>query len=541
MRLLRSEYSHLILCLVLLPVISAAQFTTPLIYGDAGNENGHHLISDQQGGFFLAGTTDASFAPIADPLAEYGEEDFFLGRVDALGDWQWAKSGGSFLNDEIRVMRRMPDGDVLVAGTFWLEFNYDDLSLHTTDNIKGIFLLRIDDAGSWKWGKVINGADQREVNDLKIASDGQIYLTGYFSETLQFETLELEAKGKNDGFLLQLDPDGRLVSWQQLGYKGTTRGQTIALHPEGGYYWGGIYDDTLRIDTAELYANTFDRDVYVSRFDATGQPLWARRAGGVFEEELIAMAVTSNGDLLASGFLIGVMTLSEDISVQSRNGNPDIFMFRYAQDGEARWARTIGGELIDLPTDLCLRGTELMISGTYQQQIGWDALSTPFSNGVNGFVASFDAANGNSNWLAPVTTNDFAFMEALELDKENKLFAVGSFSGTAQLGSSELSSPGQYDFFLTEVDPTLTAVYSPETFSGLQLFPNPAQDLIFLETDLEQAVSLQVFDTQGRMRGEHRAHRPGQPLQVEMLEPGTYWLVISLKEKFTTKAFTIVR
>ena len=79
---------------------------------------------------------------------------------------------------------------------------------------------------------------------------------------------------------------------------------------------------------------------------------------------------------LATGFLIGVMTLSEAISVQSRNGIPDIFLFRYNDAGEPLWARSIGGELIDLPTDLLLRGDELLIGGTYQQRVAWDGLSS---------------------------------------------------------------------------------------------------------------------------------------------------------------------
>lgn len=529
-----------VLLAVLNPKMTFAQFTAPLTFGGAGNENAHHLLSDQQGGFFIAGTIDAPFAPLADPLPAYGEEDFFLGRVDEQGDWQWIKSGGSFLDDEVRVMRRMPDGGLLLAGTFWLDFTYDDLTLETTDNIEGIFLLRIDDLGNWQWGKVINGTNLKDVNDVKISPGGDIYLTGYFAETLKFDTLELEARGKNDAFLLQLNGQGALLSWQQAGYKGTTRGQTVALHPEGGYYWGGVYDDTLRVDTTELYANTFDRDVFLSRFDENGDPMWARRAGGVFEEELIAMEVDEGGDLLATGFLIGVMTLSETLSVQSRNGNPDIFLFRYNDAGEPQWARTIGGDLIDLPTDLCLRGTDLLIGGTYQQQIAWDGLSSPSTGGVNGFVAGFDVTTGASDWLAPVTTEDFAFVEALELDTSGRLFAVGSFSGSARLGNFNISSPQQYDVFLTEVDPALTATFSPEAIPGLSIFPNPAQDILHIRSEEILSADIQVIDALGRKRRQYFGQMLSEPLNLSGLPPGSYWLILSKGKKFTTKPFIIV-
>lgn len=540
MRIFRLLICQFVLVAVFMPGITSAQFTLPFTYGGAGNENAHHLVSDQLGGFYLAGTIDARFVPLTDPLPIYGEEDFFLGRIDDQGNWQWIKSGGSFLDDEIRVMRRMPDGGLLLAGTFWLEFTYDDLTLNTTDNIEGIFVLRIDEQGNWQWGKVINGTNLKDVNDVKIGNQGEIFLTGYFAETLKFDALELNAAGKNDAFLLQLDGQGNLLNWQQMGYKGTTRGQTIALHPEGGYYWGGVYDDTLRVDTTELYANTFDRDVFLSRFDGNGSPLWARRAGGVFEEELIAMEVDAAGDLLATGFLIGVMTLSETLSVQSRNGNPDVFLFRYNDSGEPLWARSFGGELIDLPTDLCLRGTELLISGTYQQQIAWDGLSSPTTGGVNGFIAGFDAATGNSDWLAPVTTEDFAFVEALDLDASGRLFAAGSFSGSARLGNFTITSPQQYDIFLTEVDPALTVTFSPETFPGLSIFPNPLQDVLYIRSNEERPADIRVIDPLGRIRWERQGQFLSQPINLSDLPSGSYWLIISRDKKFTTKPFTIL-
>ncbi|PHN03026.1 T9SS type A sorting domain-containing protein [Flavilitoribacter nigricans] len=520
---------------------ASAQFAEPLTFGGAANENGYHLLSDGAGGFFVAGTTDGAFTPAGTPLPVYGQEDFFLGRLDAEGNWLWARSGGSFLNDEIRVMRSMPDGGLLLAGTFWLDFTYDEFELSTSDNIRGAFILRTDALGNEQWGKVINGANLREIEDVKIGPEGQIYLTGYFAETLQFDTLELEARGDNDAFLLKLSPDGELESWQQLGYKGTTRGQTLALHPDGGYYWGGVYDDTLRVDTAELYANTFDRDVFVGRFDGDGNALWAKRAGGVFEEELIAMETDEDGNVVATGFLIGVMTLSETLSVQSRNGNPDIFLFQYDETGAPLWARAIGGNLIDLPTDLNLQEDVLYLSGTYQGSIAWDDLSTPTTGGVNGFVAAFDPASGNSQWLAPVTTEEFVFVEALAVDSELGLFAIGSFTGTARLGSFTVTNPGDYDVFLTAVDPGLTSVFSPEAFPELKLFPNPARDRIYLENRENPIVRLQIYDAAGRKRWERHGQLLSQPLNVSTLEPGLYWLVIHLEEKFVTKSFTIVR
>lgn len=508
-----------------------AQFLEPVTFGGFnGNENGQHLLGGGENSFYVAGTFDAAFSPMGQPLTEYGQEDFFIGKINADDEWEWVKSGGSFLNDEIRVLRRMPGGDLIMAGSFWLHFTYEDLVLQASDNIKGIFVVRVDDRGNWRWGKVINGANLKEVNDVQIASDGEIFITGHFSEALQFDTLQLTASGENDAFLLRLSPSGALNGWQQLGYRGTTRGQTLALHPDGGYFWGGVYDDTLRLGNTELYANTFDRDVFISRFDATGQTQWIRRAGGVFEEELVAMATDDTGNLIATGFLIGVMTLSEDLSIQSRNGNPDIFLCKYSAAGEPQWARAFGGNLIDQPTTLLLRDQQVIIGGTYQGQIAWDGLSAPQTDGVSGFVAGFNQVDGSGSWLFPVFTQSFAFVEAVALNDQRELFALGSFRDQAQLGNLQIDSPGQYDFFLTGIDASVTATVVPASDLGIRLYPNPVRDILQIESP-GLPLEIKIFDGFGRQISAHKVVGAKHRLPVNALTSGSYWVLIQQEAK----------
>lgn len=525
-----------LLLALMLPQLVFAQFANVLTFGGAaGNENGHQMLSDQAGGFYIGGTFDAAFAPAGDPLPRYGEEDLFLGHVAADGSWQWIKSGGSFLNDELRILRPLPGGDLLMAGTFWLEFTYGELQLNSTGNILGIFVIRLAPNGVPRWARVINGADQKQIGDVKIAASGEIYLTGYFSESLEFDSLQLQATGRNDAFLLKLNPAGELLDWQQLGYKGRTRGQTLALHPDGGYYWGGIYDDTLRIDTLELYANTFDRDVFVVRYDAAGQALWARRAGGVFEEELVAMATDPAGNLFATGFLIGVMSFSETVSIQSRNGNPDLFLFSYNDAGQIQWARSIGGNLIDQPTSLLLLDDQLIIGGAYQQQMAWDSFVTPLNSGGNGFLAGFSAQDGSGRWLLPVTSASFAFVEALDLDAEGRLFALGSFRDSAQWGSLSRQSTGAYDLFLAGIAPEVTPVQYLQQTLSVRIYPNPSRDAIRLEgLNSGELTGIRLYNSQHKLVRSLTSRDASTSVSLENLPAGQYWLTIQQGSRSAT-------
>lgn len=512
--------------LFVLPVLGQAQLADVYTFGGAGNDNGQHLLAGPDNSFYIGGTIDDSFSPLGTELPLYGDQDIFFGQVDEAGNWLWAASAGSFLNDELKAISAFPNGDLLLAGTFWLEFKYKDQMLTATDNIKGIFIIRLDADGNWQWGKVINGSDLKELSDVQIDDDGSIYLTGHFSESIQFDELQLEAGGNNDAYLLKLDGDGDLLDWQQAGTKGNTRGQTIALHPDGGYYWGGIYNDTLLFDTTQLFANTFDPDLFLARFQADGTPLWIKRAGGVFEVDLTDMATDQDGNLYATGFFFGVVSFSDELSIQSRNGLTDIFLFKYDENGAPVWARAVGGDSIDQSLALALTNGELIIGGRYQGSIAWDDLSAPSTEGVSGFVAYFDRDNGAGNLLYVVLADEFAFVEDLLYTAQGQLFAIGSFRGNVQLGGTSIDSPGQYDAFLVAITPNITPVIEPGDSISIKLYPNPVGHTLHLSRHDESPTQLSIYATDGTLIRSLHSTRSTDVIDLSDLPAGTYLIVI---------------
>jgi hypothetical protein len=534
-----SPKAYFLFLLIVVPFWGQAQFAEVYSFGEAGNDNGQYLLAGPDNSFFIGGTIDDDFSPLGTPLSLFGEQDIFFGQVDAGGDWLWAAGAGSFLIDELKAMELMPDGGLFLTGTFWLTFQYGTHTLTADDNIKGIFVMRLDAAGNWQWGKVINGADLKEISDAQVDEQGNIYLTGHFSESIQFDDLVLEANGRNDAFLLKLNDSGELQDWQQAGTQGTTRGQTIALHPDGGYYWGGIFNDTLLFDTTQLQANTFDPDLFLIRYSADGTPLWIRKAGGVFEVDLTDMQTDSEGNLLATGFFFGVVTLSENLSIQSRNGNPDIFLLKYNENGALLWARAVGGPSVDQSAVLIQWGEELIVGGRYQEAMAWDGLSVPATSGVSGFVASFAAADGTGNWLYAVETDEFAFVEDLVLTDEDQLFALGSFRGSAQLGQLQINSPAQYNAFLTEVTPGITPAGEPSDALAAHVYPNPVHSTLYLFRPEAKPGTIYIYNARGQVQYQSSSYDLIQTIDFSGLAAGVYWLVVQQENR--RKAFRVIK
>jgi hypothetical protein len=192
-----------LLILLAMLVISQSNTTAQaLIAGSTGNDalNATALAAD--GSVYASGTYNAALALGGTTLTNSGGQDFFLLKTTPAGDLDWAVSGGSFLDEESAGVVAHPQGGVVCAGAFWVTAQFGDLQLQAAQNPKAIFLIRYNSAGQPQWGKVLDGSSLKAAGDVAVASDGSIYLSGFFQGQLVFGTdTTLTAHGNTDFFL----------------------------------------------------------------------------------------------------------------------------------------------------------------------------------------------------------------------------------------------------------------------------------------------------------------------------------------------------
>jgi hypothetical protein len=74
------------------------------------------------------------------------------------------------------------------------------------------------------------------------------------------------------------------------------------------------------------------------KFSAAGELTWAKTLGGSGFDWFDAVAVTSDGGLIATG-----LTMSADGDFPTNHGGIDAVIARFSADGELTWAKTLGG------------------------------------------------------------------------------------------------------------------------------------------------------------------------------------------------------
>jgi len=136
------------------------------------------------GGYVIAGET---FSKNGDVIGNHGNADFWVVKLDALGNILWQKTFGADGYEAAYSIKATKNGNFIIAG----ESRSDDLMTYYVSN--DYFLVKIDAAGNLIWQKKLGGTD----NDYAIMAqqtkdDG--YIIAGMAYSINLDVTEITAK-----------------------------------------------------------------------------------------------------------------------------------------------------------------------------------------------------------------------------------------------------------------------------------------------------------------------------------------------------------
>ena len=496
-------------------------------WGGLGSETCDGLEVAPDGSVFLAGTFQNNLVADSQVLQSRGESDIFLFKTNAQGKVLWAKRAGSSLADEVTAMTLDKNDHLICAGSFRLEADFDNLILNATQNPKAIFVVKYNSSGQLIWGKSLNGDGLKDADAIACDQEGNIFLAGHFQDSLTVMDTTLYASGRTDFFLAKLSPNGNLIWALRQGQSGDTRATALGLTSGGDPIVAGYFNDTTRIADTVLIANTDDRDMFLTRVSKNGQPLWARKAGGVFDKDVTGLVLDNADHIFITGYLVGVMRFSETLVIQSSTGNPDFFLLKYKPDGTPLTARALGGTMTQQTTSLILQNGNLILTGFYSGNMSFDGFSFSAGAALNSFIAAFDSSL-TCRWTKDIVSNSSAFAMEIAADPNETFWLGGSFLGQVKFDEINLES-SSFDLFLAKANPNVTSTSGLISKSQLfRAFPNPASDFVLIQTEVLD-YTIELLNSKGQVvwSGQN-----APAIQLEHLPEGMYLL------KFQTDTLT---
>ncbi|MCB0154301.1 MAG: hypothetical protein KDF65_05845, partial [Anaerolineae bacterium] len=444
---------------ILLPFVPAAQSWSWVAPVDgSGGESCAVLQALEGGGLVAGGAFTGNLEVQGITIEGMGNDDLYLLRLGADQELEWALAAGSAQDDETSALAELPDGDIAFAGAFWFGIQLGDTLLGSGSTARSLFVARLSPEGQLRWARSIPGQGLKNITGLVARPDGSLALTGYFEQNLDLDPFLLDS-GRDDGstfaFVTALNGDGTTLWAQQAGHSNDTRANAIALLPDGGLAIGGFFNDTTRFEAEQFTANTFDPDAFIASYAAGGAFRWVRKAGGVVDDEIRALAGGPDGSIYATGTMIGVMAVSEDIVLQTASGNPNFFLLQYSAEGVPVFGRTLGNAQIQRGLAIDAREGLVAVSGTFTGSLEVDGRSVSSGGAPHGFAAGFNTA-GEGRWLVSIPADVALVASCLDIGPEGKVLVGGSYAQVADFDDEEFSSTGSTGAFVGQLRPALT-------------------------------------------------------------------------------------
>ncbi|SVD69385.1 uncharacterized protein METZ01_LOCUS422239, partial [marine metagenome] len=176
-----------------------------------------------------------------------------------------------------------------------------------------VFVSKLDSSGNYVWAKSFGGTKQDVGNSVAVDSSGNVYTTGFFQGTADFDpgagTTNLTTTGPevgDDVFVSKLDSAGDLLWVKGFGgaeysfYGPDDRGYSVALDSSGNVYITGQFLGTVDFDpgagttefTSSEYSFIWRNDVFVLRLDSTGNLGTVVPAGFTLSTTTVSVAET---------------------------------------------------------------------------------------------------------------------------------------------------------------------------------------------------------------------------------------------------------
>ena len=231
-------------------------------------------------------------------LVAPGGSDVVVAKFDANGNHVWSQRFGSTLSEAGNTVAVDASGNVIVGGQFQgtVSFGGGALVASSTD----MFLAKYNSAGLHQWSVDFGGTG----SDIGLAAavdvSGNVFYTGYFSDTVNFGGGNRVSVGGTDIFLAKYSSAGAHQWSHAFGSALNDEGKGVAVDSDLNVTMTGEYQDTIDFGGGGLMsAGTWD--MIVATYDAAGVHQWSQRFGSTEADGGRSIAVDGSDNLLVSG------------------------------------------------------------------------------------------------------------------------------------------------------------------------------------------------------------------------------------------------
>ncbi len=415
--------------------------------------------------------------------------DDFLTKHNADGSYGWTRILDTATNSgsaNISGIATDSNGNVYITGPYTGSVIFDGpggSNTYTTGG-QGSYVSKYSSNGTYQWTKVVNPPNNSVsvgLVGIAIDSNNNIYLTGDFSGTINFGSLDnttdnqADPVSDDDGFITKLNADGS-YGWTKIftPTSGSYMSPTgITVNQTDGVVVNGYFSGTVNFAGSSGTDNQTDAggegNSFVSEFSTAGAYNWTRSYdttnGWAFPGNTIA--TDSNGNIFTAGAFSGTVNFAGSSGTDNQTdagGNEDSYLTKYTSSGGYDYTRTYdtssGGWSAAQAIAVDPNGGVYILSN-FSGTVNFAGSSgTDTQTQSNSGAVTMYGNDGSYQWTQtfdPTNSSDIVtyqgYAAGLATDALGNLYVGSVFDGTATFdgpgGSDTITSSGSEDTFLT--------------------------------------------------------------------------------------------
>jgi hypothetical protein len=318
------------------------------------------------------------------------------------------------------------------------------------------WVARVDARGLPRWTWRTAASNDVRVTDVAVTPDGDVVATGWYQD-------ELDAGGQRlprprtdvDGFVVRLDGATGRPRWiQALGIHHSGAPRAIEVDAAGTIYVAGEYGGAATFGGGAIVADSGGtreaRAPFVLALDGAGQRRWVT-AGRGSAARMFGLCV-ADGRVFLGGIVWSHTTLG-DRALGAREIGDGVVVALDAATGAAEWHARIDSVRAANVAACRADGDRLVVAGNFQRAVTLGGVAYATAGSFGAWIAELDPATGAARWSTAVTGPGMVNPSDVALDARGHAWVIGKFTLEAGDAPHRITSGGDEDGFVLELDP----------------------------------------------------------------------------------------
>ncbi|GAA4963794.1 T9SS type B sorting domain-containing protein [Algibacter aquimarinus] len=265
-------------------------------HGSAQSDIVADMIETHDGGYLMVGSVVSEGA---------SGTDILIIKIDASGNEQWQRSiVGNNYDSGISAVKTSDNGFVIIASS-----NSGISNDKTSENEgqEDFWVIKIDNLGNIIWQRNIGGEVSDDPIDIIATSDGNFLITGASDSYISGDKTENAICNSSDAWIVKIDKEGNILWDKTIGGDNFDWFSDIIETEDGGFLLGGISSSNISGYKTEStrVENDFVRccvsDFWIVKIDKNGNFEFDKTIGGYGSDSINAMLQLDDGSYVLAG------------------------------------------------------------------------------------------------------------------------------------------------------------------------------------------------------------------------------------------------